>query len=111
MSENKHTPGPWYWKDGAIRAANRDFVLWPQNVMGALELNWADCLGACGKHSEDNAEANARLIAAAPELLEALQRMLLEFDFLIEEGKLPDIRNDVIFDHARTAIAKATGHA
>ena len=53
-------------------------------------------------------EASAALSAAAPELLEALQRLLLEFDFMVESGHIPDVRNDVIFDAARAAIAKAT---
>lgn len=34
----------------------------------------------------------------------ALRRMLLEFDFLIESGHLPDIRRDIIFDDARVAL-------
>jgi hypothetical protein len=34
----------------------------------------------------------------------ALRRLLLEFDFLIEGGHLPDIRNDIIFDDARAAL-------
>lgn len=38
-------------------------------------------------------------------LRKALTRLLLEFDFLIEGGHLPDIRNDVIFDEARAALA------
>jgi hypothetical protein len=40
------------------------------------------------------------------ELEEALRRMLLEFDFLVEAGELPDIRDDLIFDAARAALAK-----
>ena len=47
-------------------------------------------------------------IAAAPELLASLQRLLLEFDFMVEGGHIPDVRNDVIFDAARAAIAKGT---
>ena len=38
----------------------------------------------------------------ADELMASLQRLLLEFD-------LPDVRNDVIFDAARAALAKAGG--
>jgi hypothetical protein len=45
-------------------------------------------------------EANARLIAAAPELLEALEALV---DALVNEAILP-------VDRARTAIAKARGH-
>ena len=40
-------------------------------------------------------------------LLRALERLLLEFDFLVEGGHLPDVRDDVIFDDARKAVAAA----
>jgi hypothetical protein len=45
----------------------------------------------------------------ADKLMASLQRLLLEFDFLIEGGYLPDVRNDVIFDAARAALVKAGG--
>ncbi len=34
----------------------------------------------------------------------SLERLLLEFDFLVESGKLPDVRNDIIFRQARLAL-------
>jgi hypothetical protein len=37
-------------------------------------------------------------------LRESLERMLLEFDFLIEANLIRDDRNDVIFVEARTAL-------
>lgn len=41
------------------------------------------------------------------EILERnLERMLLEFDFLIEDGYIRDCRNDVIFVEAREALGK-----
>jgi hypothetical protein len=45
----------------------------------------------------------------ANDVLASLQRLLLEFDFMVEGGHIPDVRNDVIFDAARSAIAKAKG--
>ena len=72
------------------------------------------------KHGEfDNAKANARLIAAAPELLGALSQLLVaveykgpasDFGRLGEENWCFDARVPVGFvDIARAAIAKATG--
>lgn len=38
-------------------------------------------------------------------LRKSLERLLLEFDFLVEDGTLPDIRNDVIFVDALAALS------
>lgn len=55
-----------------------------------------------------NHEANARLIAAAPELLEAIKRLLpMAENNAFEYGAKPEQDEDIIF--ARAAIAKATG--
>jgi len=52
------------------------------------------------KHGEfDNAKANARLIAAAPDLLEALQYVMSAHGEQLTDA----------FDQAHKAIAKATG--
>jgi len=50
-----------------------------------------------------NAELG-KLADRIEELEAALRRMLLEFDFLIESGHLPDIRRDIIFEDARVAL-------
>ena len=88
----KHTPGPWHVSKGRS-------VVWVkaghQDVAGAYMGSYP---ARCGEQDL----ANARLIAAAPELLEALDRILnwpRVFDGLRAE--------DVAF--ARAAIAKATG--
>jgi len=64
-NETKHTPGPWL-------VANKTFVyaLGPQGT----NVFWAH-VQAAGAERADEAEkaANARLIAAAPTLLEALR--------------------------------------
>ena len=72
----------------------------------------ADCVSTVGKKSlselqddefiDCNTNANARLIAAAPEMLEALE-MLVKW----EETGTPV--SDVCFSLARAAISKAKG--
>lgn len=69
MSENKHTPGPW-------RVGNHY-----SEVIGDMPANppFRGMTDECVKHyggyliAESCAEADARLIAAAPELLDALE--------------------------------------
>ena len=65
-----------------------------------------DC--AAGILARSEVEANARLIAAAPELLEALEAVLPDLEhYVATHGPGPDKRLAV----ARAAIAKATGGA
>jgi hypothetical protein len=57
----------------------------------------------------DEREANARLIAAAPELLEALREVMARFLDAREAAGLD--RNSDAAKRTRAAIAKATGAA
>jgi hypothetical protein len=57
--------------------------------------------------SAPEAEANARLIAAAPELLAALRRTIGELEYAAE--KLPHSNAREALSMARAAIAKAEG--
>lgn len=95
---NKHTPGPWFsqYDDNGFYEIGSEAV----------------SLRVAFTYSEyDTDEANARLIAAAPDLLAALQtaKILLEASYLDHEGT-PN--GQVIFtglEAAREAIAKAQG--
>lgn len=91
MSETKHTPGPWHVGD------HRGIIVYDVNGIAI-----ADAKTFHGKHGEGAAEANARLIAAAPELLEALIA-LVEFDPSIHRKEGP-----ARYAKAREAISKAT---
>lgn len=94
MSEIKPTPGPWSVDGNVIRGDAKS----NGSVSVACIL---DVAYPYGRWAGESAQANARLIAAAPELLEALQ-LLLEQD---------DNGEDEIWvrNKARDAIAKATG--
>lgn len=92
MSEFKHTPGPWtqgYSNEGKC-------CVWlngktePISDLGDDD-DWIDC----------NTEENARLIAAAPELLEALVDLYQSIDSCCE--LTPEVMKK-----ARAAVAKAT---
>jgi hypothetical protein len=96
----KHTPGPW----GCIDTSNHahDYrLIKPDGSPLPLHVEAND-------HSEQR--ANARLIAAAPDLLEALQEITSDyadrFD-LDDPSTNPGIKSSI--EQARAAISKATG--
>ena len=94
----KHTPGPW---TAQPRKSNFIDVCHDQrDTKGAITLS------LCKVQSRDSwideSHANARLIAAAPELLEALQNLLKVHEGI---GGTKYHAGDI----ARAAIAKATG--
>ena len=102
MAKGKHTPGPWVVE---TQKEIRLIVVGPVTGDTELDLICDMDLGAWGRGKRE-ALANARLIAAAPELLEALRKMLAETELLADEvrGQLPELNYE-----ARQAIARATG--
>ena len=116
MSETKHTPGPWVVVD-ICECAHRNGTMWEGHIdLGPLRESrhgnmWPDVtvqigssLGLPGQPvGREVIEANAHLIAAAPDMLEALEAALA---YLVMAGT----------DHAeptrasiRAAIKKARG--
>jgi hypothetical protein len=100
-----HTPGPWeVCSDGAG---------WYIEAMPEREHSLAHISSPEWQESPDTsideAEANARLIASAPELLEAC-KMIVEYDEDVEESGGEFLRLYIkALNAARAAIAKATG--
>lgn len=92
---NKHTPGPW-----AI------YVNAPSDIV--IRKMSKDGYELCSIARVSSGYANARLIAAAPELLEALRGMLALDEEHHQRGHCDD---DVCAEvrKALAAIAKATG--
>ena len=90
----QHTPGPW--------AVSPDHIF--RNQADIFEIHWStigECIAECV-----HGEANARLIAAAPELLEALQHIRRCIPF----GGFAQIHHDSsTCEQIDAAIAKATG--
>ena len=97
---SKHTPGPWVWRKN-YRGLD--------GPGGAVILDYASYEGMwVPDYAGDWAEANARLIAAAPELLAAVEDALAIFEFGPDDQTVPAPK---WVARARTAIAKATGEA
>ena len=102
---SNHTPGPWvieHLKNGAFP---RTCVFFQNNyrVVTIADL---------GNHNEAERLGNAYLIAAAPDMLDALEFVSAYLDeYLIPTGKLnQDIKgSNIIVTKVREAINKAKG--
>ena len=76
--QNKHTPAPWIVR----KDNNEKFTIIHQDEENKSHVAVLDNAPLCEEHGES--EANARLIAAAPELLAALEA--LQDAFIHVEG-------------------------
>lgn len=104
MTQFKGTPGPWRVSE---KRGDLIDIRHENNEPGAMSLNLAQVVARQSWLKE--AEANARLIAAAPELLQALQNLMLNYsDFRERTGRNGDPQNPLILA-ALAAINKATG--
>ena len=84
---SKHTPGPWKiaasWEDWTVEGPNKEEIIFQDGPYQTPAIKLA----------------NARLIATAPDLLEALQYLM------VAHGE----QLDHAFQMAQDAISKATG--
>jgi len=108
----KHTPGPWHVGDlAAPNLAGRNALVYAPSGYAVADAKIFHC-----KFGVPEMEANARLIAAAPDLLEALEAIRARIDgewdnpALVKFGGLRDTKED-IHALATEAIAKATEKA
>ena len=110
MSDVQHTPGPWNAAPtGPVMAEKYSqswaIVQWPHpNLVAGV---FSDVRGG-----EAVAEANARLIAAAHELLEALEGVLSAAEHAYHTAAFADPDGGVWWERIkkdRAATAKATG--
>lgn len=85
-----HTRGPWY-AEKLDASSDHSWAIDSELVEIARLSEWPD--------HQSEAEANARLIAAAPEMLEALKTLIDGIDHLDIYGA----------DYARQVIAKVEG--
>ena len=109
MAQTAHTPAPWF--------AKTDNRRWTPNHIEAAHAHIADVM-PCGinKKADPEATANARLIAAAPDMLAALHALLGADIYADGEGLVsfayPNTEDgDAAKALALAAIAKATGGA
>ena len=113
----KHTPGPWTidtisgWTDGSDRDINGDIYIRGGDDALPFGQVFTDTEERPMLDPEIVPEriANARLMAAAPELLEALESITASYDRLLEEYGKPFEWGEFESDVAREAISKAKG--
>jgi len=104
VSEFKGTMGPWE-KD-----RNNTHTGQIATVHHCLNNDWVEIWSPNWPEDEEAQEANANLIAAAPELLEALLRVRAQFDqagISPVKGALNPVENNYAF--INSVIAKALG--
>jgi hypothetical protein len=104
-TETKHTPGPWYFHANEYHDGNKTF--W----VGNGEYVVFDCSTySCKEMFFPPNLANARLICAAPEMLEALEA-LLDFVNSIDTIRVMDQKGflPTCIVNSKLAIAKAKG--
>ncbi len=125
MSESKHTPGPWTFdgrfctNDGAVA------VTAPHPELGKTRIALVDiqCKAKRGHGWETpcpERDANAKLIAASPEMLEVLERFMHYHQTMIDLGGqkepfdkqmirvLAEMQGEIV-DKMKSAIKKARG--
>jgi len=124
----QHTPGPWIWTADGLGPEDE----YGCRARGPVDVGAFVSTGYCGNpilvgadgedivsggggeytpyHGPDRATevANARLIAAAPDLLETLSHVLARLDLEPPESVFPC---SAMRETIRAAIAKATGEA
>jgi hypothetical protein len=119
----KPTPGPWELDDDeqhidGIGRVHMHRVVAPNGAVvvefsntGCSEIIYDDDGEGTGRHYDLQAMANAHLIAAAPDILEALEKIIAAADSQAAQGGEMFYSEAVggPIDAARTAIAKARG--
>lgn len=101
----QHTPGPWeLWN----HAETDQIAVGPKiGGVAVADVCIANGQGIVTHSTIDRGQANARLIAAAPELLAALEILLPIVESLVLDGEKEHFQAQ---EEARAAIAKAKGN-
>jgi len=100
MNESKHTPGPWQVTDEDVRG-NDIYYRIEAEGFGMVALVDATPV------DDDSLRANARLIAAAPDLLDACKIALQAINECDMEVGLFNVTEQEITDKLYAAIAQA----
>lgn len=104
MTETKWTPGPWSTK-AARRPVDGEFDWGIVATIDGVPRIIGEAYGRASNNVRPNAEANARLISAAPDMAEALEKLLGWEDAI--RAYIPNGGLTSALTYARSALAKA----
>lgn len=108
VTEGSHTPGPWQVRAWSSHASTT------VGIESTDRPGWfdvvAECSGVGARFTREQEDANARLIAAAPELLAALKAMDTALCDGFDTQSTRMAGRKALID-ARAAIAKAEGRS
>lgn len=112
MSETKWTPGPWTTRQARL-PVDGEFDWCIAATMDGAQHVIVEAFGRVAEHVRPNAEANSRLISAAPDMAEALQAAIdcgmVPISSVKEGGAFRHSRQVEVADMIRAALAKARG--
>lgn len=103
---SKHTPGPWAWHEhqNSLFGAAGIYIIRDNGSYEGL------CLNNYDRVTDDECEANKALMAASPDLLAELKRMVEHFGaFASDHSEEASSETWAALYCARAAIAKAEG--
>jgi hypothetical protein len=107
----QHTPGPWAFSQSAQYGDTRFYVA--QGDGAPYTPHYSDVATLIAETVNDERrsiqEANARLIAAAPDLLDALKKVMPFIDCIAAVTREEIIEYEAAMKMADAAIKKATG--
>lgn len=99
VSKTKHTPGPWWNESGTIHAKNP--LVWTGDNHSCVHPAYVNDVYWESENPTQEYEANAALIAAAPDLYAALEGLVARLEFVPEHS--------IDLSQADAALAKARG--
>lgn len=107
MPEKKHTAGPWRYE---AHLQDISWLVGPDAPLGPIGPQGTELTGIHVAAIAKDSEANARLIAAAPDLLEALEGLVEDVERTRSDfwGLPTQVRNSSVAK-AEAAISKAKG--
>jgi hypothetical protein len=112
QQSSTHTPGPWHLEDGLFDRGKKTYaaaVFSDAYAATIADIRLQYTPSTHQRTGHDESLANARLIAAAPELLEAARLGLAWLDYWRDRVCLFTDEHAQACDQLRAAIARAAG--